>query len=193
MTTIHRHQRHISVFFLATYIPECACRISSKRSLLLAENASRTSRNESEQTKTYDYISIFGSQQDTQAYSDIFSMDTQTRTSTTASPETTKTSQQDTSVIYSDFFTAHTQNTTSTTETLETNKTILQSLHKLINQRPDLVSVSDDPTSIMLLRRESTNSFLDGMSAMDDSGPNARDVSNAFGNGPSSILNSFAA
>ena len=87
-----------------------------------------------------------------------------------------------------------TTSTSNTTQQHHHNKTILQSLYDLIqnNYISDLISLSDDVTSIPLLRREDVNSFVDGMMEMDDSGPNARDVSNAFV-GPDSVLNSFGA
>ncbi|KAL7479471.1 hypothetical protein ACHAW6_005196 [Cyclotella cf. meneghiniana] len=46
--------------------------------------------------------------------------------------------------------------------------------------------------SFMLIREEQA-AYTDGLSAMDFDRPNARDVSNAFGNGPSSIPNSLGA
>jgi hypothetical protein len=84
---------------------------------------------------------------------------------------------------YDEFFTE--------TAATQTQSNMIQSLHSLIENRPDLDAPTDDPTSIMLLRRE-TNSFADGMSVMDDNKPNARDVSNAFV-GPDSVLNSLGA
>ena len=138
-----------------------------QRELLLREDASRLSHKDAEQAKQHDYISIFGSQQDAiVAHGDLFTATDSTRTTTTS---TTATATQ-----------AHHQ---------ETNSTMIQSLHSLIGQIAQ--PTTDDPTSIMMLRLEN-NSFVDGMVEMDDSGPNARDVSNAFSNG-GSILNSFGA
>jgi hypothetical protein len=97
--------------------------------------------------------------------------------------------QENAIIVYTDVFTQQ----EATDEQEVTNKTMIQSLYELIEDHSDLAPTTDDPTSIMLLRRESVNSFVDGRSEMNDSGPNARDVSNAFGNGPSSILNSFGA
>ncbi|KAL7476522.1 hypothetical protein ACHAW6_002381 [Cyclotella cf. meneghiniana] len=147
----------------------------SERALLLSEAESRANHNEVEETRVQDYLSIFGSQDEfTFTYSDIFSAHHKTQSATSSASQTSS-------------------STTSLVHDETTQSTLIQSLHDLIKHRSDLSSSSDDPTSIMLLRREGTNSFLDGMSAMDDSGPNARDVSNAFGKGPSSILNSFGA
>ncbi|KAL3790289.1 hypothetical protein HJC23_002915 [Cyclotella cryptica] len=145
------------------------------RLLLLSEVESRANHHVVEETRVQDYISIFGSQEEfTFAYSDIFSTQHETQSITSSASQIST-------------------HTTFPTQDEATESTLLQTLHEMIENRSDLSSTSDDPTSIMLLRREGTNSFLDGMSAMDDSGPNARDVSNAFGNGPSSILNSFGA
>jgi hypothetical protein len=44
-----------------------------------------------------------------------------------------------------------------------------------------------------MLIREEQAAYIDGLSAMDFDMPNARDVSNAFGNGLSSIPNSLGA
>jgi hypothetical protein len=147
----------------------------SERALLLSEVESRANHNEVEETTVQDYLSIFGSKEEfTFTYSDIFSTHHETLSIASSASQTSP-------------------STTSLAQDEATQSTLIQSLHELIKHRSDLSSTSDDPTSIMLLRREGTNSFLDGMSAMDDSGPNARDVSNAFGRGPSSILNSFGA
>eukprot|EP00956_Cyclotella_meneghiniana_P010978 scaffold15382_cov104-Cyclotella_meneghiniana.AAC.4 len=89
--------------------------------------------------------------------------------------------------------TTSTTTTTTTSSTTTTEKNMIQSLHELIQTQPHLTPTSDDPTSIQLSRRENINSFLDGMSVMNDNGPNPRDVSNAFGNRPRAMLNSFRA
>ncbi|KAL7514384.1 hypothetical protein ACHAXN_011661 [Cyclotella atomus] len=150
-------------YALFASVHQAASRITppDHRSLLLEEDASRLRHYEFEETKHHDYISIFGSQQDTTiSYSEAFSQTVTGATETTSQAE---------------------------------NQTMIHSLHGMIEERTDLSSTSDDPTSIMLLRRERMNSFVDGLSEMNDGGPNARDVSNAFGNGPDSILNSFGA
>lgn len=150
---------------LLASVHQAASRIPppDQRSLLIEEVASRLRQNEFEEAKQHDYISIFGSQQNA-------------------------------IISYSETFSQTTAETsTEMTHQATENKTTIHSLHNMIEERTDLFATTDDPTSIMLLRREGINSFVDGLSEMDDSGPNARDVSNAFGSGPNSILNSFGA
>ncbi|KAL3790295.1 hypothetical protein HJC23_002921 [Cyclotella cryptica] len=51
----------------------------------------------------------------------------------------------------------------------------------------------EDDLRIFMLLREERASYSDGLSAMDFDRPNARDISNAFGNVPSSMPNSLGA
>ena len=129
--------------------------------------------------KNHDYISIFGGQPNVIVANNNFSFDDDA----TSDPETSSTT------------TIHPSEETGLASNSHSphNKTILQLLHDLIRDTSHpLAPVSDDATSIPLLRREDVNSFVDGRMEMDDTGPNARDVSNAFGR-TDSVLNSFGA
>eukprot|EP00956_Cyclotella_meneghiniana_P024101 scaffold48075_cov39-Cyclotella_meneghiniana.AAC.3 len=159
MIGVNNYSLILHSLFLALTIHAALSRItttSEKRALLLAEDASRLTRDES----------------DVDDVSNVSQENTAPTTTTTSTTTTT---------------------TTTTSSTTITEKNMIQSLHELIRTQPHLTPTSDDPTSIRLSRRENINSFLDGMSVMNDNGPNPRDVSNAFGNRPRAMLNSFRA
>ena len=173
MIGVNNYSLILNTLFLASALSRITT-TSEKRALLLAEDASRLTRDEVKTTRRYDYMSIFGSiQSDEDDVSNVSQENTAPTTTTTSTTTTTT--------------------TTTTSSTTTTENSMIQSLHELIQTQPHLTPTSDDPTSIQLSRRENINSFLDGMSVMNDNGPNPRDVSNAFGNRPRAMLNSFRA
>lgn len=185
MISLNNHSSILNTLLLALIFHTALCRIttSEKRTLLLAEDASRLTRNEAKATRRYDYMSIFGSSKpDDDGIVDVSNVEQETTApATTTTLTTTSTS------------TTTTTTTTLSSTTSTTNKNMIQSLHELIQTQPHLTPTSDNPTSIQLSRKENINSFLDGMSVMNDNGPNPRDVSNAFGSRPKAMLNSFRA